>query len=131
MSTATMSTATVTATAALADTFAVRAGSEPAGVGRITTRLTRRGRLVLLAVVLVLGAAALLIGAASVSATTSTGSAPATATIVVQPGQTLWGVAAEVAPDSDPRVVIASISKLNDLSGSIVSPGQSLVVPAS
>lgn len=93
-------------------------------------RLTRRGRLVLVALVAFVVVVVALAGAASVSAVTSAPEGPATATVVVAPGQTLWEVAEEVAPDEDPRDVIAAIAELNDLPGSIVAPGQSLIVPA-
>lgn len=98
--------------------------ARPSGV-----RLTRRGRVVLLVLVLALGVVALVVGAASVSATTSAERGPV-ATVVVQPGQTLWGVAEQVAPDRDPREVVHAIVEVNDLPGSVVAPGQSLAIPS-
>ncbi len=58
---------------------------------------------------------------------------PATASVVVQPGQTLWSVARQVAPGADVRETVARIKDLNGLSGpssDVVVPGQQLVVPA-
>jgi hypothetical protein len=53
-----------------------------------------------------------------------------TETVVVAPGQTLWDIAAEVAPDEDPRVVIADIVDLNRLADAgSVRAGQPLHVP--
>ena len=49
--------------------------------------------------------------------------------VVVQSGQTLWGIARDVAPDHDPRSVIAQIRDLNDLGTRSIVAGQSLVVP--
>lgn len=50
--------------------------------------------------------------------------------VVVEPGQTLWDIAAEVAPGQDPRGVIADIVDLNALvdAGSIRA-GQPLYIP--
>ena len=81
---------------------------------------------------LVLGA--LVIGAGQV-ADASAGSAQgsvsigAPASVVVQSGQTLWGIAQEVAPGHDPRLVISQIRDLNDLGTRSIVPGQELVVP--
>jgi len=57
---------------------------------------------------------------------------PSAVTVVVAPGQTLWDIANEVAPDEDPRIVISEILDLNALTdaGSI-RVGQPLYVPAS
>ena len=51
--------------------------------------------------------------------------------VVVQPGQTLWTVAAAAEPHADPRVVIQQIVSTNALSGTTVQAGQSLWVPNS
>jgi Tfp pilus assembly protein FimV len=50
--------------------------------------------------------------------------------VVVRPGQTLWDIAGRIAPDRDPRQVIADIEDLNGLSdpGSLAA-GQSLYIP--
>lgn len=53
-----------------------------------------------------------------------------TAVVRVGAGETLWDVAARVAPESDPRVVVERIRQLNGVVGSAVQPGQQLRVPA-
>ncbi|MBI1377383.1 MAG: LysM peptidoglycan-binding domain-containing protein [Frankiales bacterium] len=79
--------------------------------------------------------AAFVVSIAGHSATSSAGdgpATPATTTVVVQPGETLWQVARAVAPDADVRDTIARIQDLNGLTGpgaATVRPGQSLVVP--
>ena len=102
-------------------------------------RLTRRGRrLVRTAVVtvalLVALVAAVVAGVGVGASQAGDGAAvPATATVVVQPGQTLWGVARSVAPGADVRETVARIKELSGLSGAgadTVRPGQQLVVPA-
>ena len=49
----------------------------------------------------------------------------------VQSGDSLWTIAEAVAaPNEDVRGVVASIRSLNDLDGSLIHPGDVLVVPA-
>lgn len=48
--------------------------------------------------------------------------------IVVQPGDTLWSIARNKAPDEDPRDVIGAIRELNDLSSADIFPGQTLTL---
>lgn len=96
---------------------------------RSSLRLTQRGRLVVL---LTLVALALVVFTfvGSPAASTATSHHPTTATVVVQPGQTLWDIAAEAAPGADPRDVVTAILELNDLSDpGAVRPGQPLYVP--
>ena len=92
-------------------------------------RLTRRGRLtvVLLALVVALGAFALGTGRSQAG---SPEDRMATERVVVQPGQTLWAVASDALPELDPREAIAEIRALNGLQTSVVHPGQALLVPA-
>lgn len=95
-----------------------------------TWRLTRRGRLVVGTVLSVPFAAALMIvGSVQADAGTSAAEGAATAIVVVQPGESLWGIAQQIAPGSDPRELVTTIRDLNGLSDAPVVPGQSLVVP--
>lgn len=50
-------------------------------------------------------------------------------TVTVGHGDTLWGIAQTIAPDQDPRDVIAELKKLNALTISTVNPGQQLAIP--
>ncbi|NJC21974.1 LysM repeat protein [Arthrobacter pigmenti] len=104
-----------------------------AGVPRV--HLTRRGWLVLVAVPLALVAAAAMILAASLTsqakAAGSAGGVTETVQVDVAVGQTLWGLAAEYAPDRDPREVVAEIAELNALTTSTVQAGQALHIPVS
>jgi len=52
--------------------------------------------------------------------------ASAPAQVVVAPGETLWSIAERVAPDRDPRTVVAGIQRLNDLPTADVRAGQTL-----
>ena len=95
--------------------------------------LTRRGRaLVLLALVAVLFAAFSL-GRANTQASAAR-PAPSVAEpvfdqVVVQPGESLWSVARRVAPQNDPREVMAQIRRINDLAGTELIVGQQLLLP--
>lgn len=51
---------------------------------------------------------------------------------IVLPGDTLWEIAAEVGgSQADVRRVVEDIRRLNDLEGSLIRPGDRLVVPRS
>jgi hypothetical protein len=92
-------------------------------------RLTARGRRALAAIVaLPLVAVALVLALNGGSATATDSSAPLTY-ISVEPGQTLWQLAEQLAPGVDPREVIADIVSLNDLSTQSLQVGQSLAIP--
>jgi hypothetical protein len=99
-------------------------------------RLTRRGRIVLVGLPLVLLAALLLsltgmLNSPAKAADTSGGlSVTPTVSVTVQPGESLWAIAGAVDPGRDPRDVIADIVQLNDLDGGRVMPGQQLFVPS-
>ncbi len=99
---------------------------------RPAVRLTRRGRIAAF-----LGASALLTGvvlgagqAAQAGPAASAVTGPATALVVVQPGETLWSIAQHLAPQADPRATVQRIRELNGLGSAVVVPGQPLVVPA-
>ncbi len=99
--------------------------SVPAGV-----RLTRRGAVV---VAMLVVAAATIVGVIAWSsagsagrvANPAAGSAPAA--VSVHPGDTLWSIAAAVAPTRDPRAEVDVLTRLNHLGGNAaLTPGQVL-----
>jgi hypothetical protein len=100
-------------------------------------RLTRRGRRVLTGfVMLVIVISAMLIWTSVAGgAQAPSPGAPARsvyqgmAQIVVQPGQTLWSIAAAVDPSADPWTAVQQISDANALNGPQVQAGQLLWVP--
>jgi nucleoid-associated protein YgaU len=49
--------------------------------------------------------------------------------VVVREGDTAWAIAGRVAPQEDPRRVVAAISEANGLDAGSLVPGQVLVVP--
>ena len=92
-------------------------------------QLTARGRAVLLLLLLLVALVASLATGAVSLAGTSTTAAPVRY-VTVEAGQTLWAIAAEVAPSVDRRETIAQIRELNALASSAVQAGQQIAVPA-
>lgn len=100
-------------------------------------RLTRRGRIVvaglITASVVLVAALAWLAGTARADAAGS--GVPARAvyhslrSVTVLPGESLWSIATQYEPASDPRSVIQEIIDLNALSGTSVQPGEHLWLP--
>jgi len=105
---------------------------QPRRIAQPRLRITRRGRAVLtllIAVPVAIGAAVAGVGALGAAAGTHSGTA-AFEYVTVEPGESLWQLAESVAPNADPRDVIAGILNLNDLSSGEVQPGQRLAIPA-
>jgi nucleoid-associated protein YgaU len=99
-------------------------------------RLTRRGRLVVtgMAVVLVAAGSVALAGAAQALGHSGTPARPGTAgaaitKVEVRPGQSLWTLAETYDPNADTRQVIQEILQLNSMSTDQVQPGQILWMP--
>ena len=95
-------------------------------------RLNRRGRLffgTLLALSLAAGAYFLGFGASQAGAD-STVSTTSFEQITVMPGDTLWNIAATIAPGVDTQQVIADIVSLNQLETATVQPGQRIAITA-
>jgi nucleoid-associated protein YgaU len=134
----------------LAAEAAVSQAAVPAGVAslaaarhpsarRAPIRLTRRGRIVVGTLIgIAVAAVAAVIWLAVAGQAQASGNAKAgrsgggtVARVVVKPGQTLWGIAAQVDPGADPRVIIPQIVEMNSLRSTAISVGQVLWVPRS
>jgi hypothetical protein len=124
-----VSTATVDGTFGAARRSAARSDARPAAP---RLRLTKRGR----GVLTTLAAAPLVVAAlvfalnGGMATATLEGSGTDFQYVTVEAGQSLWEVAETVAPNADPRDVIAGIMKLNQLESADVLAGQQLAIPA-
>lgn len=93
-------------------------------------RLTRRGRVVIAALALVAVALLAIVFGPSGAATGESGASAPYATITVQPGQTIWEIAAAANPNGDIRDTVDQIIRLNALeSASGLQMGAQLAVP--
>jgi len=93
-------------------------------------RLTRRGRAVLRALVLLLLVA--LLSTAGLALARRADAADPLAPVryhVVLPGETLWGIATRLDPSADPRETIAELVETNHLPSAAVGAGQRLILP--
>jgi hypothetical protein len=105
-------------------------GARGASSSQPRLRMTARGRRVLAAIVaLPIVVALAIVGLNSGSATATTDSAPLTY-VSVSAGETLWQLATDIAPHSDPRDVIADIVSLNHLQTESLTAGESLAIPS-
>jgi len=93
-------------------------------------RLTRRGRLVMfLSTVLMLGLLGIILGSTTV-ATDEPGSPVPATMVVVEPGQTVWDLAAKANPDGDIRTTVDDIMRLNSIeSAGGLQAGDTIAVP--
>lgn len=120
------STAHLSLVPAVSSTADLAAADRPAA----SLRLTSRGRLVMVVLFLVaLFAGGVLFGSTSTRATGEAGAPRDYQYLVVQPGQTLWGIAKDVAPQDDPRATIEAIRRLNALPHTGIEAGQRIALP--
>ena len=91
-------------------------------------RLTRRGRRVVAGLSIAIG---VLVAVVTVAVEVGGGGLElaGSSTVVVQPGDTLWSIAQDLAPQEDPRAVVDAIVDLNDLPDVGLVPGQLLELP--
>ena len=92
-------------------------------------RLTRRGRVVVTLLLLVVVLVGFTMFSGYSAATREVGTQPETRTVVVDQGDTLWAIAGAAAGDRDVREVVHEIEKLNSLTGPELVEGQELAVP--
>ncbi len=100
----------------------------PRAAGWRRSRLTARGRALVVLVAVGVLLAVFAMGRTTAEATSPTG-APAARTVVVRPGQSLWSVAATADPQQDPRTTVAWIIAHNRVPGDVVLAGQRLLLP--
>lgn len=91
-------------------------------------RLTRRGMVASAVGLALVGGLLLLVAYLSAGSPASQPTAVPGSVITVQPGDTLWSIAGQVAPGHDPRRVVERLREVNQLSSVSLTPGQTLKV---
>lgn len=115
--------------AAASRATASRAATSRAATPRL--RLTRRGRAVLMTLVAApLVGVAMFVGLNAGGAVATDQPGVPLETVIVDSGESLWDIAAVVAPGSDPREFAAEVMQLNRLASPTLQPGQQLAIPA-
>lgn len=103
-------------------------------VATVRLRLTARGRRVLTALaatpIVIAIAAAALFGGSALASGEQGASAGSFQTVTVMAGESLWSIAEDVAPTSDPRDVVGAIMRLNALDDANVPAGARIAIPA-
>ena len=94
-------------------------------VGMGPVRLTGRGRIVVLGLLIALAALVVVLVSQPGQAADST----PLPTKVVQPGDSLWSIAGQVAPGRNRAATVEDIRRLNHLDGYRLQVGQKLTVP--
>ena len=94
-------------------------------VGLSPVRLTRRGRVVVLGLLVALAALVVVLVSQPGQAADTT----PLPTRVVQPGDSLWSIAGQVAPGRNRAATVEDIRRLNHLDGYRLQVGQKLTVP--
>jgi hypothetical protein len=108
---------------------APRVTSRAVAQRRNGVRLTRRGRAVLVLAFLALALGAMTLMGGWATATLTDGPAEQVRIVEVQPGDTLYGIAGDLAEPGEIRAMVHRIQELNSLPGSGLSEGQKLAVP--
>ncbi|MBF4585740.1 LysM domain-containing protein [Curtobacterium sp. PhB142] len=101
---------------------------------RVRLRLTRRGRIVFttlaaLPLLIVVAFFVLNGGQASAGDAAAGGARTQFDTVTIQPGETLWQLAEDTAPNADPRDFVQDVISLNALDGSGLQAGEQIAIP--
>ncbi|WP_169807363.1 LysM peptidoglycan-binding domain-containing protein [Herbidospora cretacea] len=110
------------------------AGAGPVGAqarkaGAPPIRLTRRGRIVLVALIAALSLAVGWLGTRAAVTASAGPSVEGLTSVTVQEGDTLWEIAAANPGEGDPAVRVREIMDLNGLPDPLIRPGTTLYLP--
>lgn len=94
-----------------------------------SVRLTQRGRIVIVLAALLAAVIVMVSLSGWATATLSSGTPDPVRMIEVQPGDTLYGIAGDIAEPGEIREMVHRIQQLNSLPGGGLSAGQQLAVP--
>lgn len=92
-------------------------------------RLTRRGRRFVAGLSVATGLVVAALTAAVVDGGAGGLQLAGDSSVVVRPGDTLWSIAVDAAPEEDTRAVVDAIMVVNGLEGVGLAPGQVLQLP--
>jgi hypothetical protein len=101
----------------------------PVAAGPAGLRLTRRARRLAALLMLALGVAIGSWLAPLLAGSDGDLRLAGVQSVVVQPGDTLWSIAADVAGTADVREVVDRIQERNGIRGTVLIPGQVLELP--
>lgn len=118
-------------TLSISPAFADAPALRPRLSGTGAVRLTRRGRMVILLAFFACAFGVMIALGGWATATRDGGSAEPVRVIEVQPGDTLYDIAGEVAEPGEVREMVHRIQQLNSLPGGGIQVGQKIAVPAS
>jgi predicted Zn-dependent protease len=96
-----------------------------------TVRLTQRGRVVFVLAFLAAAFVVMVAFGGWATATHDAGTPEPVRVVEVQPGDTLFGIAGQVAEPGHVREMVLHIQQLNSLSGATLEVGQKLAIPKS
>src|SRR4051794_10768188 len=100
-------------------------------VRRPTVRLTQRGRVVFVLTFLAAAFVVMVAFGGWATATHDAGTPDPVRVVEVQEGDTLYGIAGQVAEPGKVREMVHQIQQLNSLAGSSLQVGQKLAIPKS
>ena len=110
--------------------IAARAHVNSTPVTQPRLRITRRGRAVLMTLIAIpIVIAAMFFALNGGGAMAGNGPSVPLEQVTIEPGQTLWGLAEEYAPHSDPRDFVADVVNLNSIV-EVLEAGQVIDIPA-
>ncbi|MET3962784.1 Tfp pilus assembly protein FimV [Marmoricola sp. OAE513] len=118
-------------TLTISPAFVPGAAQTPRLTRNSTVRLTRRGRIVVLLAALAAAVVVMVSLSGWATASLDSGTQEPVRTVEVQPGDTLYAIAGEIAGPGEVRDMVHRIKELNSLSGSGLTVGQKLAVPVS
>jgi len=103
----------------------------PRATPRSTVRLTQRGRIVFLFAFLAAAFLVMIAFGGLATATLDSGTPDPVRVVEVDEGDTLYGIAGQVAEPGKVREMVHQIQQLNALSGATLEVGQKLAIPQS
>lgn len=118
-------------TLSISPAFVPSAARTPRLARNASVRLTRRGRIVVLLAFLTAAVIVMMSLGGWATATRDGGTPEQVRIVEVQPGDTLYGLAGDIAEPGEIREMVHHIKELNSLPGSGLVVGQKIAVPAS